>query len=154
MAAREAAIAAGRLPDPKVRLGSDNFPISGPPAGRFGPDSMTLATGGVLQDVPNGGKRRAERDRAAADIGAAQSSQLVEGRNVRLAAALAWVDLYYAERKLAALDAVEAALQPLQAAAPSQVATGATRPGQSVEPEQLLAALGDRRADLVADVAK
>lgn len=153
-AAREAAIAAGRLPDPKVRLGLDNFPISGPPAGRFGPDSMTMATVGVMQDVPNGAKRRAERDRAAADVGAAQSSQVVEGRNVRLSTALAWVDLYYAERKLAALDEVEAALKPLRATVPSQVAAGAARPAQTIEPDQLLAALGDRRADLVSDVAK
>jgi len=153
-AARAAAIAAGRLPDPKLRLGLDNFPISGPPAGRFGPDSMTMATVGVMQDVPNGAKRRAERDRAAADVGAAQSGQVVEGRNVRLSTALAWVDLYYAERKLVALDAVEAALKPLHATAPSQLAAGATRPAQTIAPDQLLAALGDRRADLVADVAK
>ena len=153
-AARAAAVAAGRLPDPKLRLGLENFPISGPPAGRFGTDSMTMATVGVMQDVPNGAKRRAERDRAAADVGAAQSSELVEARNVRLSAALAWVDLYYAVRRLAALDEVEASLKPLRQTAPSQVAAGAARPSQALEPDQLLAALGDRRADLVAEVAK
>ncbi len=153
-AAQSAAIAAGRLPDPKLRLGLDNFPISGPPAGRFGPDSMTMATVGVMQDVPNGAKRRAERDRATADIGAAQSSERVEARNIRLSAAVAWVDLYYAERRLTALDQVEAALKPLRETAPSQVAAGAARPAQTLEADQLLAALGDRRADLAAEVAK
>jgi outer membrane protein TolC len=153
-AAESAAVAAGRLPDPKLRLGLDNFPISGPPAGRFGPDSMTMATVGVMQDMPNGAKRRAERDRAAADIGAAHSSQLVEARNVRLSAALAWIDLYYAKRRLAALDDVAAALKPLRETAPSQVAAGAARPAQTLEPDQLLAALADRRADLAAQVAK
>jgi outer membrane protein TolC len=152
-AAESAAVAAGRLPDPKLRLGLDNFPISGPPAGRFGPDSMTMATVGVMQDMPNGAKRRAERDRAAADIGAAHSSQLVEARNVRLSAALAWIDLYYAKRRLAALDDVAAALKPLRETAPSQVAAGAARPAQTLEPDQLLAALADRRADLAAQVA-
>lgn len=153
-AARAAAVASGRLPDPKLRLGIDNFPISGPPAGRFGPDSMTMATVGVMQDVPNGAKRRAERDRAAAEIGAARSGQLVEARNVRLSAALAWVDLYYAGRRLAALDGIAAALKPLRETAPSQVAAGAVRPSQALEPDQLWAGLGDRRADLVAEVAK
>lgn len=153
-AAREAAVAAGRLPDPKLRIGLDNFPVSGPPAGRFGPDSMTMATLGVVQDMPSVAKRRAERDRAAADIGAARSTEVVEARNVRLSTAVAWVDLYYAERRLAALDEVEAALEPLQQTAPSQLATGASRPAQALEPEQLLAALGDRRADLMAEVAK
>ena len=153
-AAESAAVAAGRLPDPKLRLGLDNFPISGPPAGRFGPDSMTMATVGVMQDMPNGAKRRAERDRAGADIGAAHSNQLVEARNVRLSAALAWIDLYYAKRRLAALDEVAAALKPLRETAPSQVAAGAARPAQTLEPDQLLAALADRRADLSAQVAK
>jgi cobalt-zinc-cadmium efflux system outer membrane protein len=153
-AARAAAVAAGRLPDPKLRLGLDNFPVSGPPAGRFGPDSMTMATVGVMQDMPNGAKRRAERERAAADIGAAQSTQVVEARNVRLSAALAWIDLYYAGCRRKALDGVEATLKPLRETARSRVAAGAARPGQAIEPEQLLAALGDRRADLVAEVAK
>ncbi|MFC3070455.1 TolC family protein [Phenylobacterium soli] len=153
-AARAAAVAAGRLPDPKLRLGLDNFPISGPPAGRFGPDSMTMATVGVVQDVPNGAKRRAERARAAAEIGAAQSSQVVEGRDVRLATALAWVDLYYAERRLAALDEVETALKRMRETAPSQLSAGVARPAQTLEADQLLATLGDRRADLTAAVAK
>jgi outer membrane protein TolC len=153
-AARAAAMAAGRLPDPKLRLGLDNFPVSGPPAGRFGPDSMTMATVGVVQDVPNAAKRRAERDRAAADVGAAQSSQVIEGRNVRLSAALAWTDVYYAERRLAALDEIDAALKPLRQTAPSQLAAGSARPAQALEADQLIAALGDRRADLVAAVDK
>lgn len=153
-AAQSSAVAAGRLPDPKLRLGLDNFPISGPPAGRFGPDSMTMATVGVMQEAPNGAKRRAARERASADVGAAQASQIVEARNVRISAALAWVDLYFSTRRLAALDEIEAALAPLRKTAPSQLASGVARPGQTVEPEQLLAALGDRRADLAAAVTK
>jgi outer membrane protein TolC len=153
-AARAASVAAGRLPDPKLRLGLDNFPVSGPPAGRFGPDSMTMATVGLMQDVPNAAKRRAERDRATADIGAAQTGQAVEARNVRLATALAWVDLYYAEGRLAALDEVATALMPLRQTAPSRLAAGSARPAETLEADQLLAALGDRRADLVAAVDK
>ena len=153
-AARSMAIAAGQLPDPKVRVGLDNFPVSGPPAGRFGPDSMTMASIGVIQDVPNGDKRRAARERAAADIGAADTGRLAEARTVRLNTALAWTDLFFAERKLAALDDVERALAPLHATAPSQVASGAARAGQALEADQLIAALGDRRTDLQAAVGK
>jgi outer membrane protein TolC len=89
-----------------------------------------------------------------ADIDAAEKGQAVEARNVRLGAALAWVDLYYAERRLSALDEIEAALKPLRESAPSGLAAGAARPSQTLEPEQLTAALGDRRADLVAAVGK
>ncbi|MCI3132799.1 TolC family protein [Phenylobacterium aquaticum] len=153
-AARSSAVAAGRLPDPKLRLGLDNFPVSGPPAWRFGPESMTMATLGVMQDVPNAGKRRSARDRAAADIGAAEASGRLETRDVRLGAALAWIDLHYAERRLAALDEVDRALAPLRGAAPAQLVSGAVRPAQALEAEQLTAVLGDRRAELISAAAK
>jgi cobalt-zinc-cadmium efflux system outer membrane protein len=115
---------------------------------------MTMATVGVIQDVPNGARRRAARERANADIGAAEAGQVVEARNVRVSAALAWVDLYFAQRRLAALDEIAAALKPLGETASSQLAAGAVRPAQTVEPDQLLAALGDRRADLAAAAGK
>jgi cobalt-zinc-cadmium efflux system outer membrane protein len=153
-AAQSSAVAAGRLPDPKIRFGLDNFPVSGPPAGRFGPDSMTSATVGVTQETPSGAKRSAERERAAADIGAAQAGQAVEARTVRLNTALAWIDLHFAQRRLVALDDAGRAIAVMRAAAPSQIASGSARPGQTLEPEQLQAALGDRRADLVSAVAK
>lgn len=153
-AARSSAVAAGRLPDPKLRLGLENFPVSGPPAWRFGPESMSMATLGVMQDVPSAGKRRAERDRAAADIAGALAAGRLEARDVRLAVALAWIDLHYAQRRLAALDEVELALAPLRGSAPSQLAAGAARPAQALEADQLTAALGDRRAELTAAVAK
>lgn len=153
-AARSTAIAAGRLPDPKLAVGLGNFPISGPPAGTFDRDSMTMATVGVSQDMPSAAKRRANRERAAADIEAAEASARVEARAVRLAASLAWIDLFYAKKRLAALDEVERALTPLRSSAPSQVASGSARPAQALEPDQLSAAIGDRRAELLAAVGR
>jgi cobalt-zinc-cadmium efflux system outer membrane protein len=153
-AARSQAIAAGRLPDPKLAVGLGNFPISGPPAGTFNRDSMTMATIGVTQELPSGARRAAERARATADIEAAQSSQAVEALSVRLNTALAWVDLHYAKARLAALDEVDRAITPLRTSAPSQLAAGAARPAQTLEAEQLTATLGDRRADLTAAAGK
>jgi len=153
-AARSSAIAAGRLPDPKLAFGIEGFPISGPNAGRPERDDFSDARVGVMQDVPNGAKRRSARERAAADIGAAEANEVAQGREVKLNTALAWIDLFYAERRLAALGDIDKALAPLRDAAPSQVASGAMRPAQTLEPEQLTAALGDRRADLTAAVGK
>lgn len=114
-----------------------------------------MATVGVMQDVPNGAKRRAERERAAADMSAAaESGQAVEARNVRLAAAVAWIDLYYAQRQLAALDEIAAALKPLHDAAPAQLAAGSSRPAAALEADELTAALGDRRAELLGAAGK
>ncbi|CAM3170224.1 TolC family protein [Asticcacaulis taihuensis] len=153
-AARSSAVSAGRLPDPKLRFGIENFPISGPPAGSFSRESMTMTTVGVTQDVPNAIKRRAERSRADADINAARASQTVEYRSVQVNTAVAWVNLYYAKAKLAALDDVAVTISSNQKTATSQLTSGGLRPSQTLAADQLMAALGDRRADLTAEVAR
>jgi cobalt-zinc-cadmium efflux system outer membrane protein len=153
-AARSQAVAAGRLPDPKLAFGIEGFPISGSNAGHPERDDFSDVRVGVMQDVPSSAKRRAARERAAADIGAAEAGKAVQVRDARLNTALAWIDLYYAERRLAALDQAEQALKPLREAAPAQLASGASRPAQTLEADQLTAALGDRRADLAAAVGK
>lgn len=153
-AAQSSAIAAGRLPDLKLAFGVEGFPVSGPYAGRPAQDDFSDVRVGITQDVPNGAKRRSARERAAADIGAAEVGQAAQAREVRLNSALAWIDLYYAERRLAALNDIDNALAPLRRAAPSQLVSGAMRPAQTLEADQLTAALGDRRADLAAAVAK
>jgi cobalt-zinc-cadmium efflux system outer membrane protein len=152
--AKAAALAAGQLPDPKLVIGADNFPISGPTSGRPDLESMSDVRLGLMQDVPNAAKRRAQRQRAGADIGAAVVGQTAEARAVRLSAAIAWLDLHFSEQRLKAFDEVTAAVTRLRDTATSQVASGSTRPGQSLESRKLLAQIADRRADLQAAVAK
>src|SRR3546814_5218838 len=73
--------AAGQLPAPKLGLGIDNFPVSGPPAGSFVEDSMTMARLGISQEVPNAAKRRARSSRARTDVQAAEATFLSESRS-------------------------------------------------------------------------
>lgn len=100
-AARAASLAAGALPDPKLSVGVDNLPISGPLAGQFGSNGMTMARVGISQDMPNAARRRAQVAGADAQIGVAQAQARIEARKVRLATALAWIDLSYADQRLA-----------------------------------------------------
>lgn len=146
--------AAGQIPDPKLGLGIDNFPISGPPAGSFVEDSMTMARVGISQEVPNAAKRHARASRARTDVEAAEATLLSETRRVKVATALAWIDLAYAERRLAALDGIHSRLSPLPAAAKSGVASGAARPAQTLQVRQSLAVLEDRRSELAAEVGR
>src|SRR3546814_259718 len=132
-ARRSALPAAGQLPDPKLGLGIDNFPVSGPPAGSFVEDSMTMARVGVSQEVPNAAKRHARTSRAQTDLQAAEATLLSESRRVKVATALAWIDLAYAERRLAALDGILSRLAPLPSAAKSGVAAGTARPAQTLQ---------------------
>jgi outer membrane protein TolC len=153
-ARRSASVAAGRLPDPTLSVGIDNFPVSGPPAFSFSRDSMTMGRIGIEQAFPNPAKRRAQQGRAQADIGVAEADLAVDAQNVRLETALAWVDLYYAKRRLAQLELLDQSLGDLQATVSARLASGSARPSQALEPEQLRAAINDRRSELKADVVK
>ncbi|PTQ10082.1 transporter [Sphingomonas oleivorans] len=153
-ATRSAAIAAGRLPDPTLDLGVQGFPVSGPNAGSFNRDDFTMTTIGLSQQFPNPAKRRAQRERAQADIGIAEAGAAAEAQNVRLETALAWVDLYYAKRRLAQLQRLDASLSELQATVSARLASGSARPSAALEPDQLRGAVNDRRSDLAAEVTK
>ena len=137
------------------RSASKDFRSLGPIAGHPERDDFSDARVGVMQDVPNGRPAAGQRVSARPPTSARpKPTRPAQGREVRLNTALAWIDLFYAERRLAALADIDKALAPLRDAAPSQVASGAMRPAQTLEPEQLTATLGDRRADLVAAVGK
>jgi outer membrane protein TolC len=151
-AARAAAIPAGALPDPKASVGVTDLPISGPLAGRPDRDNFSMLSLGYSQDVPNRAKRRARVQEAQAAIGAAEADKAAEVRATEVAAGQAWVALYYAERKLAALDALDAELSQENATAPARLTSGGARPGQALEPRQMLAALADRREALRSQV--
>jgi outer membrane protein TolC len=153
-AAQSSAIASDRLPDPKLELGIRDYPVTGSNAGSFTRDDFTMATVGVSQEFPNPAKRRARLGRAQADTGAAQASKAVEARNVEIQAALAWVDLYFAQRKLAALKGLDESINDLDATVAARLASGSARPAEALEPKQLRAEVGDRRAELVAQAEK
>lgn len=152
-AARSASRGAGTLPDPKLAFGIENLPVSGPMAGQFGGDEMTMTSFGVMQDVPSRPARRAQVQRAQAEIGMAEIQATLEARAIRRAPARAWVDLYYAQARLAALDDLEKQLRPILDTAPDTVARGA-RPAGVLDPTEWLLTLADRRSALVADLAK
>lgn len=153
-AAQSAAIAADRLPDPTLDIGIQDFPVTGPDAGRLNRDNFTMQKIGISQQFLNPAKRHARAARASADIGIAEAGARVEGRSVRLQTALAWVDLYYAERRLAQLTLLDTSLGDLQSTVSARLASGSARPSQALEPDQLRAQVNDRRAELVANVAK
>lgn len=102
---------AGQLPDPKLRLGIENLPVSGPDRFRYDRDFMTARAVGVMQEFPNSAKRdarnlRAERQRdvETAGLGAERATL---ARDV----AAAWLDVHYAERARAALERLAAQFQ-------------------------------------------
>lgn len=153
-AARSARAGAGSLPDPTLALGFDSFPVSGPLAFAPDRDDFSMARIGVSQAFPNLAKRHAEQHRADTNIRAAEADGAVETRNVEISTALAWINLAYAQRRLAALDGLRARLESIVGTTREAVTSGNARPAQTLTGQQAIAGLQDRRAELVAQVAR
>jgi cobalt-zinc-cadmium efflux system outer membrane protein len=153
-AARSSAIAADQLPDPTLGLELKDFPVTGPDAGRLNRDNFTMTSIGVSQQFTNPAKRHARAAMAAAGITVAEADRLIEVRAVRLETALAWIDLYYGQKRLALLQTLDVGLDNLQTTVSARLASGSARPSQALEPAQLRAQVADRRAGLVSDLAR
>ncbi len=99
-AARSAAIPAGELPDPKLKLGLQNLPIEGDARWQVGQEAMTMQMVGVMQDVPNRAKRRARVEAAQARVALADAQQTIERLSVRQKTAEAWIVGFAVQQKL------------------------------------------------------
>ena len=96
-ASREMAAAAGQLPDPALKIGIDNLPVTGPDAYSVTSDFMTMRRIGLMQEFTRGEKRqlRAERFEREAERALAEKSAMLA--TIQRETALAWLDRYYAE---------------------------------------------------------
>lgn len=96
-AAREMAVAAGRRPDPVLKLGVENLPIDGPDRFTIGNDFMTMRRVGVMQEFTRKDKlsSRSERFEREAEKSEAQMQAAIA--MVQRETAIAWLERYYAE---------------------------------------------------------
>src|SRR3981081_2941514 len=152
-AAQSAAVAAGRLPDPKLTVGVENFPVTGEERGSLTRDFMTMRKVGLMQDVPNGGKREARSAAAAADAERAQAERRVSILTVRRDTALAWLARYYLERRGALFDELDRENQIFAQSVQAQFAGGRGMPADVVAPKQEAAQIADRREEIVSEIA-
>lgn len=153
-AARSAAIAAGRLPDPKLAVGIENLPVTGTDQWSLTRDFMTMRKVGVMQNLPNRAKREAQTDAAEANIMRAEAQRRVSIISVRRDAALAWLNRYYLEQRGALLDDLDRENQLFAQAIQAQLADGRGMPADAIAPRQEAAEIADRRDDLAAQIAQ
>lgn len=153
-ASRAAAVPAAALPDPKLFVGVENYPVTGPRAMEPAGSEMTMYTVGVMQEIPNAAKRRARAARAEAEVGLAAAMLALEHHQVRTDAALAWIDLYFLERRLAALDSLEREIRLLDETVPARIESGSASIAEATAPPLAAAALANRRTELRAQAEK
>ena len=146
-AAREMAVAAGRLPDPVLKIGVDNLPVNGPDRFSLTNDFMTMRRIGVMQEVTRADKRQLRADRFEREAEKTLAEKGMATAAIERDTALAWLDRYYAE----AMAAVIAA-QGEQARLEIQSAEGAYRAGRGDQADvfaarSALAAFDDRSSE-------
>ena len=153
-AASNAAIPAGELPDPKLLLGLQNYPVGGPERFSVNRDFMTMQMVGVRQDMPNSDKRKARIEDADAAVERATAERKVERLNVRQATALAWIRSYSIERKDALFQDFYKENRLFSDTVRARIAGGSAQPADAVTPKQEAAQLAEQQDDLVVQRAQ
>jgi outer membrane protein TolC len=105
--------AAGHLPDPTLKAGLNNLPVTGPDRFSTTTDFMTMRSFGVMQEFTREDKRRARSARFEREAESAEAARALALVNLRRDTALAWLERHFVERLRALLLAQrdEAALQ-------------------------------------------
>ena len=137
-----------RLPDPRLALGIDYLPIAGVDRFSTTRDAATMQRLGLTQEVPNRAKREARAATAEARI-ERDRAQLVAARvAVQRDAALAWLELYHAERRAALLSEFRAENRLLQSTLGARIAAASAMPADLALARQEALAIDDRADEL------
>ena len=149
-AAQQTAIYSGELPDPKVVLGVENLPITGPDRFDANAEAMTMRRVGIMQEFFNGAKRAARitAARSRAEMAAVETE--VTRLSVLRETAVAWIMRASVENQLTRIDALATENQLLAAAVRAKFVGGQTPTVEVVLPRLEAAAIEERRDELQA----
>ena len=96
---RQAAVAEGQLPDPKLKFGMINLPVTTRDTLRFDRDDQTMLNVGYSQEMVPLKKRELASNKLKAMADEFHSEQVATARSIERDVALAWLDVYEAQRK-------------------------------------------------------
>jgi len=143
-AAQSNALPAGALPDPKLVLGVDNLPVNGPDAYSVSRDFMTMRRIGVMQEFPNGAKRKARVAVAQDKVAVAEAQTRITRLTILRETAIAWIARKTVEQELAHMDDLRAENRLLDSAVKAMLAGGKGTATDAVMPRQEAALIEDR----------
>jgi outer membrane protein TolC len=147
-ALRDLAVAAGQLPDPVLKVGVDNLPVTGRDRGSLNNDFMTMRRVGVMQEITGSDKRKLRANRLELEAQKTVAEKTVATAAIERDTALAWLDRYYADAMAAVV-----AEQGEQARLEIQSAEGAYLAGRGSQADIFaargaLAAFDDRASEI------
>ncbi len=153
-AAQQLRTSAAELPDPRLTVGVENYPIGGPERWRIGGEPMTQRSVGWMQDVPNRAKRQARAEGATARYDREAALLTAERLAVQREVAQAWLARWYAEQQLALFATLERENTLLRDTVAARVAAGRAMPADATMARQDALALADRRDELQREATR
>jgi cobalt-zinc-cadmium efflux system outer membrane protein len=153
-ASQQAAIAAGQLPDPKLRLGIINLPITGSEAGRFNRDDMTMSTIGIMQEMVPESERKAAAQSMQAVAGQFQTEKAVTALTIKRDVALAWLEVFEAERRSELYRKIAEEMAAERKTLVSRISSGATASAEVLKLDAELAMANDKRLAAIREEKK
>lgn len=96
-ASRDMAVAAAQLPDPVLRFGVENLPVTGPDQFSLTGDFMTMGQVGIMQQFTRAEKRAARAQRFEREAQKFLADKAATVAAIQRDTALAWLDRHYAE---------------------------------------------------------
>ena len=143
----------GQLPDPELAIDLEDFPISGADRFRLNRDEMTMLSVGITQDVPSDASRRARQQMAYADVRVSGAALDIFRLEARVAAASAWLQAFYAERRAEVLLTLANDAATFERAMIASLGAGAGQPDAALSARLQAARLQDRIADAQFEAA-
>jgi outer membrane protein TolC len=145
---REMAVAAGQLPDPVLKAGIDNLPVSGGDRFSLGNDFMTMRRIGISQELTRADKRHWHSAQFQAEALKSEAQKEVVMAAIERDTAIAWLDRYYTGQMVTLIT-----MQENQARQEIEAAEAAYRGGRGAQADILAARsalllLGDRASEV------
>ena len=146
-AAREMAVSAGQLPDPVLKLGIDNLPVTGEDRWSLTKDFMTMRRIGVMQEITRSEKRELRQQRFGREAEKAVVEKAAASAIIQRNTALAWLDRYYAEAMQRVIAEQSAQVKREISAAEAVYRGGRGSQADVIAAHGTLAALEDRASE-------
>lgn len=141
----EESVAAGELPELKLRIGLANFPIQ---SGGFTTEGMTQALLGLRMEIPPGGLLDANARQFESRADEFRETAEVRQRDVLAAVRTAWLETYYWQRIHAIVDEVRPFFVDLVTVSRSLYSVGRRNQQDLLRAKLELSRLDDRLIDI------
>ncbi len=153
LASQEMAHASDQLPDPVVKLGVDNYPVSGAGPLNLTGDSMTMQRVGIMQEITRADKRHARSDLFSRAAEKAQIEKQLALLSIERESAIVWLERFYREQMAANLAQQLAQVRLEIQTAASNYRSGRGSQAELIGAKSTLALLEDRASDMDQQVA-